>query len=80
MINILNVFMNAHTVKLVVDSKELFTIYIARPAICKKNDLNFHRHMDCLEKKCKDERASIISQQVIAFLRQNADLYIAQPR
>ena len=33
--------------------------------------------MECLEKNCEGERARIISQQVIAFLRQNADLYIA---
>ena len=71
MINIFYSPMNALTDKLVVNSKELFTIYIARPAICKKNYLNFHRDMECLEKNCEGERARIISQQVIAFLRQN---------
>ncbi len=66
------------SVKLAGNSKELFTIYIniARPAICKKNNLNLEGDMDPLWLNCKGEKETNISRLVIAFFRQNADLHI----
>jgi len=55
--------MNALTDKLVVNSKELFTIYIdiARPPICEKNHFNSHRDMDPLLNKIVKAREQAIS-------------------
>lgn len=70
--------MNAQTVKLAGNSKELFTIYtdIARPAIVKKYKLNLDGDMDPLWLNSKGQKETNISRLVVAFFRQNADLHI----
>ena len=63
--------MNALTDKLVVNSKELFTIYIdiARPPICEKKSFQFtQRYGSFVEQNCKGKRASNINQ-IIAFFQ-----------